>query len=234
MDGGGGKHSLPLTTNVEGYISLLVTTSAGEGGWVLNFPASDHQCGRGFIVLTPVVAAINTSPDVCMCLEAETITQTSLTITLKTFSGLVVVEPIYLRFYSVCIVFINLLLFNTFPVCFFFFLIRVTGFGVFSFNELKRITRNFDDRPLSDGGNKIGEGGFGVVFQGQLKSEKVAVKKLTTVCLTHSLSTHSLPMPKSYTDNINCFFFFFPQQIVDGSLQELKDQFDQEIRAMAK
>lgn len=29
---GGGKHSLPLTTNVEGYISLLVTTSAGEGG----------------------------------------------------------------------------------------------------------------------------------------------------------------------------------------------------------
>ncbi|XP_073476047.1 interleukin-1 receptor-associated kinase 4 [Aquarana catesbeiana] len=77
-----------------------------------------------------------------------------------------------------------------------------TGFGVFSFNELKRITRNFNERPLSDGGNKIGEGGFGVVFQGQLKSEKVAVKKLTT--------------------------------IVDSSLQDLKDQYDQEIKAMAK
>ncbi|KAM9311708.1 interleukin-1 receptor-associated kinase 4 [Gastrophryne carolinensis] len=77
-----------------------------------------------------------------------------------------------------------------------------TGFGIFSFRELQRITRNFNDRPLSEGGNKIGEGGFGVVFLGQIKSEKVAVKKLTTV--------------------------------VDGSLQELKEQFDQEIKTMAK
>ncbi|XP_072257556.1 interleukin-1 receptor-associated kinase 4 [Pyxicephalus adspersus] len=77
-----------------------------------------------------------------------------------------------------------------------------TGFQIFSFDELKRLTRNFDDRPLAQGGNKIGEGGFGVVFQGQLKSEKVAVKKLTT--------------------------------IVDGSLQDLKDQFDQEIKTMAR
>ncbi|KAM5169990.1 interleukin-1 receptor-associated kinase 4 [Mantella aurantiaca] len=77
-----------------------------------------------------------------------------------------------------------------------------TEIGIFSFNELKRITRNFDDRPLSEGGNKIGEGGFGVVFQGQLKSAKVAVKKLTTM--------------------------------VGSSLQDLKDQFDQEIKSMSR
>ncbi|XP_063783413.1 interleukin-1 receptor-associated kinase 4 [Pseudophryne corroboree] len=77
-----------------------------------------------------------------------------------------------------------------------------TGFGIFSFNELRRITRNFDERPLSEGGNKVGEGGFGVVFHGQIKDEKVAVKKLTT--------------------------------IDDSSLQDLKDQFHQEIRTMAK
>ncbi|KAM4748876.1 interleukin-1 receptor-associated kinase 4 [Rhinophrynus dorsalis] len=53
------------------------------------------------------------------------------------------------------------------------------GFAIFSFNELKRITRNFDDQPVSEGGNKLGEGGFGIVFQGELKGKTVAVKKLT-------------------------------------------------------
>ncbi|XP_075065172.1 interleukin-1 receptor-associated kinase 4 [Mixophyes fleayi] len=77
-----------------------------------------------------------------------------------------------------------------------------TGYGIYSFNELKRITRNFDDRPLCDGGNKLGEGGFGVVFQGQIKDNKVAVKKLTT--------------------------------IDDSSLQDLRVQFHQEIKTMAK
>ncbi|XP_044136301.1 interleukin-1 receptor-associated kinase 4 isoform X1 [Bufo gargarizans] len=79
---------------------------------------------------------------------------------------------------------------------------ETSGFGIFSFNQLKRITRDFDDRPLSDGGCKIGEGGFGVVFQGHLKGEKVAVKKLTTMA--------------------------------DASLQELQDQFEQEIKTMAR
>ncbi|XP_068132667.1 interleukin-1 receptor-associated kinase 4 isoform X2 [Hyperolius riggenbachi] len=77
-----------------------------------------------------------------------------------------------------------------------------TGFSIFSFNELSKVTRNFDERPISEGGNKIGEGGFGVVFQGYIKSEKVAIKKLTT--------------------------------IIDGSFQDLKDQFNQEIKTMAK
>ncbi|XP_075713158.1 interleukin-1 receptor-associated kinase 4 [Rhinoderma darwinii] len=79
---------------------------------------------------------------------------------------------------------------------------EMAGFGIFSFNHLKRITRDFDDRPLAEGGNKIGEGGFGIVFQGHIKDKKVAVKKLTT--------------------------------IADASLQDLKDQFEQEIKTMAQ
>ncbi|XP_069620839.1 interleukin-1 receptor-associated kinase 4 isoform X2 [Ranitomeya imitator] len=79
---------------------------------------------------------------------------------------------------------------------------ETTGFGIFSFNFLKRITRDFDDRPLSNGGSKIGEGGFGMVFQGHLKNQYVAVKKLTN--------------------------------IADASLQDLKDQFEQEIKTMAQ
>ncbi|XP_066447826.1 interleukin-1 receptor-associated kinase 4 [Eleutherodactylus coqui] len=79
---------------------------------------------------------------------------------------------------------------------------ETSGLGIFSFNQLKRITRNFDDRPLSEGGSKIGEGGFGVVFQGHLKDEKVAVKKLTTM--------------------------------TDDSSQDLKDQFEQEIKTMVQ
>ncbi|KAM4677422.1 interleukin-1 receptor-associated kinase 4 isoform 2-T4 [Discoglossus pictus] len=77
-----------------------------------------------------------------------------------------------------------------------------TGFAIFTFNELRRITNNFDDQPFSAGGNKLGEGGFGVVYQGKLKGKVVAVKKLTAM--------------------------------VDVSIQDLKVQYDQEIKTMAK
>ncbi|XP_012966470.1 interleukin-1 receptor-associated kinase 4 [Mesocricetus auratus] len=75
-------------------------------------------------------------------------------------------------------------------------------FHSFSFYELKSITNNFDERPVSVGGNRMGEGGFGVVYKGRLNDTAVAVKKLGAM--------------------------------VEISTEELKQQFDQEIKVMAK
>ncbi|KAM8979165.1 interleukin-1 receptor-associated kinase 4 isoform 2-T2 [Sarcophilus harrisii] len=77
-----------------------------------------------------------------------------------------------------------------------------TRFQSFSFYELKNVTNNFDELPISAGGNKMGEGGFGVVYKGYINNRIVAVKKLTTMA--------------------------------DMCTEELKQQFDQEIKIMAK
>ncbi|XP_070927946.1 interleukin-1 receptor-associated kinase 4 isoform X2 [Macaca nemestrina] len=77
-----------------------------------------------------------------------------------------------------------------------------TRFHSFSFYELKNVTNNFDERPISVGGNKMGEGGFGVVYKGYVNNATVAVKKLAAM--------------------------------VDITTEELKQQFDQEIKVMAK
>uniref|UniRef100_A0A8D1GUD2 Interleukin-1 receptor-associated kinase 4 n=1 Tax=Sus scrofa TaxID=9823 RepID=A0A8D1GUD2_PIG len=71
-----------------------------------------------------------------------------------------------------------------------------TRFHSFAFCELKDVTNNFDERPVSIGGNKMGEGGFGVVYKGYVNNRAVAV--------------------------------------VDISTEELKQQFDQEIKVLAK
>ncbi|XP_007106892.1 interleukin-1 receptor-associated kinase 4 isoform X2 [Physeter macrocephalus] len=76
-----------------------------------------------------------------------------------------------------------------------------TRFHSFSFYELKAVTNNFDERPISVGGHKMGEGGFGVVYKGYVNNRTVAVKKLAAM--------------------------------VDISTEELKQQFDQEIKVMA-
>ena len=46
----------------------------------------------------------------------------------------------------------------------------------FTYQELSQATNNFDDRPLSRGGCKLGEGGYGPVFKCSLKYTEVAVK----------------------------------------------------------
>ncbi|VFV45695.1 interleukin-1 receptor-associated [Lynx pardinus] len=56
-----------------------------------------------------------------------------------------------------------------------------TRFHSFSFYELKNVTNNFDERPISVGGNKMGEGGFGVVYKGCVNNKTVAVKKLAAM-----------------------------------------------------
>ncbi|XP_061577058.1 interleukin-1 receptor-associated kinase 4 [Cololabis saira] len=55
------------------------------------------------------------------------------------------------------------------------------GFSSFSFSDLRRITGNFDDRSTSNGGSRIGEGGFGTVYKGLLNGRLVAVKKLNPI-----------------------------------------------------
>ncbi|XP_054055718.1 interleukin-1 receptor-associated kinase 4 isoform X1 [Rissa tridactyla] len=77
-----------------------------------------------------------------------------------------------------------------------------TDFHNFLFHDLESITNNFDARPESDGGHKLGEGGFGIVFKGYINGRNVAVKKLVAM--------------------------------VNVSVQDLKQQFDQEIKMMAK
>ncbi|MBN3276548.1 IRAK4 kinase, partial [Polyodon spathula] len=58
-------------------------------------------------------------------------------------------------------------------------------FHNFTFHELMKLTSNSDERPMSSGGNKLGEGGFGVVYRGCFDNKVVAVKKLTTVSVWH-------------------------------------------------
>ena len=52
----------------------------------------------------------------------------------------------------------------------------VAGCLYFTFEAIKTATNNFDPRPSSQGGCKLGEGGFGPVFRGKLKFTDVAIK----------------------------------------------------------
>ncbi|XP_056595338.1 interleukin-1 receptor-associated kinase 4 isoform X1 [Triplophysa dalaica] len=52
------------------------------------------------------------------------------------------------------------------------------GFYRFNHGELTVITENWDERPVAEGGCRLGAGGFGVVFRGLMGNTAVAVKKL--------------------------------------------------------
>ncbi|XP_043943347.1 interleukin-1 receptor-associated kinase 4 [Protopterus annectens] len=78
-----------------------------------------------------------------------------------------------------------------------------TGFYMFSYQHLMKITGNFNEHPVATGGNKLGEGGFGVVFKGCFNSRLVAVKRLAALPL-FSLQELKIQFDQEIETMANC------------------------------
>jgi hypothetical protein len=63
----------------------------------------------------------------------------------------------------------------------------------FRYEDLAEATDQFNQKPQSDGGRKLGEGGFGPVFLGDLRSTKVAVKGISKRARVNEIGTTILP-----------------------------------------
>ncbi|XP_046889471.1 interleukin-1 receptor-associated kinase 4 isoform X2 [Hypomesus transpacificus] len=57
--------------------------------------------------------------------------------------------------------------------------VQDAGFFRFSFHELERITEKFDNRTMSEGGRRLGEGGFGTVYKGIIDEKPVAMEDIS-------------------------------------------------------
>ena len=57
--------------------------------------------------------------------------------------------------------------------------IDLKGCVHFAYDDLKEATDNFNQNPISKGGNKLGEGGFGPVYKGELRCTQVAIKGIS-------------------------------------------------------
>uniref|UniRef100_A0A8C7ZYI3 Interleukin-1 receptor-associated kinase 4 n=1 Tax=Oryzias sinensis TaxID=183150 RepID=A0A8C7ZYI3_9TELE len=92
----------------------------------------------------------------------------------------------------------------------FFLTTCALGVSRFLYGELMRITRNFDDRSISEGGSRIGVGGFGTVYKGLLDSRLVAVKKLSPM---EDMSLESLQL--QFNQEIQTLKVLKHQNLVD-------------------